>query len=92
MKRKRVIERSEKSRKHILDVLEILRFALNDKPCQYIVLILSASRTHGYPFPTSYTRSLLPVDVVLKKQTGFKDSSVYKKLEKDIREFLKRIR
>jgi hypothetical protein len=32
------------------------------------------------------------VDVVLKKQTGFKDSPVYKKLEKDIREFLKRIR
>lgn len=41
---------------------------------------------------TCYERSLLPVDVVLKKQTGFKDSSVYKMLEKDIREFLKRIR
>ena len=41
---------------------------------------------------TCYERSLLPVDVVLKKQTGFKDSPVYKKLEKDIREFLKRIR
>ena len=40
MKRKRVVERSEKSRKHILDVLEILRFALNDKPCQYIVSLL----------------------------------------------------
>ena len=41
---------------------------------------------------TCYERSLLPVDVVLKKQTGFKDSSVYKMLEKDIREFLKRIK
>ena len=41
---------------------------------------------------TCYERSLLPVDVVLKKQTGFKDSPVYKKLEKDIREFLRRIR
>ena len=41
---------------------------------------------------TCYERSLLPGDVVLKKQTGFKDSSVYKMLEKDIREFLKRIR
>ena len=41
---------------------------------------------------TCYERSLLPVDVVLKKQDGFKDSPVYKKLEKDIREFLKRIR
>jgi len=28
----------------------------------------------------------------LRKQTGFKDSPVYKKLEKDIREFLKRIK
>ena len=41
---------------------------------------------------TCYERSLLPVDVVLRKQTGFKDSPVYKKLEKDIREFLKRIK
>ena len=41
---------------------------------------------------TCYERSLLPIDVVLKKQTGFKDSPVYKKLEKDIREFLKRIK
>ena len=41
---------------------------------------------------TCYERSLLPVDVVLKKQDGFKDSPVFKKLEKDIREFLKRIR
>ena len=41
---------------------------------------------------TCYERSLLPVDVVLRKQVGFKDSPVYKKLEKDIREFLKRIK
>ena len=41
---------------------------------------------------TCYERSLLPVDVVLRKHTGFKASSVYKKLEKDIREFLKRIK
>ena len=41
---------------------------------------------------TCYERSLLPVDVVLRKQTGFKDSPVYKKLAKDIREFLKRIK
>lgn len=41
---------------------------------------------------TCYERSLLPVDVVLRKHTGFKDSPVYKKLEKDIRDFLKRIK
>lgn len=41
---------------------------------------------------TCYERSILPVDVVLRKQTGFKESPVYKKLEKDIVEFLKRIR
>ncbi len=41
---------------------------------------------------TSYERRLLGIDVVLRKQTGFKESPVYKKLEKDIREFLKRIR
>ena len=41
---------------------------------------------------TCYERSLLPVDVVLRKQVGFKESPVYKKLEKDIREFLKRIK
>ena len=41
---------------------------------------------------TCYERSLLPVDVVLRKHTGFKDSPVYKRLEKDIREFLKRIK
>jgi hypothetical protein len=41
---------------------------------------------------TCYERSLLPVDVVLRKHTGFKDSPVYKRLEKDIQEFLKRIR
>ena len=39
-----------------------------------------------------YERSILPVDVVLRKQAGFKDSPVYKKLEKDIREFLKRVK
>ena len=37
-------------------------------------------------------RSILPVDVVLRKQAGFKESPVYKKLEKDIREFLKRVK
>ena len=41
---------------------------------------------------TCYERSLLPVDVVLRKHTGFKESPVYKRLEKDIREFLKRIK
>jgi hypothetical protein len=41
---------------------------------------------------TCYERSLLPIDVVLRKHTGFKDSPVYKRLEKDIREFLKRIK
>jgi len=41
---------------------------------------------------TCYERSLLPVDVVLKKQVGFKDSPVFKKLEKDIREFLSRVK
>ncbi|MBE6275582.1 MAG: DUF4435 domain-containing protein [Bacteroides sp.] len=41
---------------------------------------------------TSYERRLLNIDVVLRKQTGFKDAPVYKKLEKDIREFLKRIK
>ena len=41
---------------------------------------------------TCYERSLLPVDVVLRKHTGFKESPVYKKLEQDIREFLKRIK
>ena len=41
---------------------------------------------------TCYERSLLPVDVVLRKQVGFKDSPVFKRLEKDIREFLKRIK
>ena len=41
---------------------------------------------------TCYERSLLPVDVVLRKHTGFKDSPVYKRLEKDIQEFLKRIK
>ena len=41
---------------------------------------------------TCYERSILPVDVVLRKQTGFKESPVYKRLEKDITEFLKRIK
>lgn len=41
---------------------------------------------------TSYERRLLNVDIVLRKQTGFKDAPIYKKLEKDIREFLKRIK
>lgn len=41
---------------------------------------------------TCYERSLLPVDIVLRKQAGFKESPIYKKLEKDIREFLKRIK
>ena len=41
---------------------------------------------------TCYERSILPVDVVLRKQAGFKESPVYKKLEKDIREFLKRVK
>lgn len=41
---------------------------------------------------TCYERSLLPVDAVLRKHTGFKESPVYKRLEKDIREFLKRIK
>ena len=41
---------------------------------------------------TCYERSLLPVDVVLRKHTGFMDSPVYKRLEKDIREFLNRIK
>ena len=41
---------------------------------------------------TCYERSLLPVDVVLRKHTGFKDSPVYKKLANDIREFLKRVK
>ena len=41
---------------------------------------------------TSYERRLLNVDVVLRKHTGFKESPVYKKLENDIREFLKRIK
>ena len=41
---------------------------------------------------TSYERRLLGIDVVLRKHTGFKDSPVYKKLENDIREFLKRIK
>lgn len=40
----------------------------------------------------SYERRMLNVDVVLRKHTGFKESPVYKKLEKDIREFLKRIK
>ena len=41
---------------------------------------------------TSYERRLLNVDVILRKNTGFKESPVYKKLENDIREFLKRIK
>ena len=41
---------------------------------------------------TSYERRLLNIDVVLRKQTGFKDAPIFKKLEKDIREFLKRIK
>ena len=41
---------------------------------------------------TCYERSILPVDVVLRKQAGFKESPVYKNLEKDIREFLKRVK
>ena len=41
---------------------------------------------------TSYERRLLNVDVVLRKQTGFKDAPIYKKLEEDIRSFLKRIK
>ncbi len=40
---------------------------------------------------TSYERRMLGIDVVLRKQTGFKDSPVYKKLTDDIRAFLKRI-
>lgn len=40
---------------------------------------------------TSYERRMLGIDVVLRKQTGFKDSPVYKKLTDDIRTFLKRI-
>ncbi|MBO5080760.1 MAG: DUF4435 domain-containing protein [Bacteroidaceae bacterium] len=41
---------------------------------------------------TSYERRMLSIDVVLRKHTGFKESPVYKKLENDIREFLKRIK
>lgn len=41
---------------------------------------------------TNYERRLLGIDVVLRKHTGFKDSPVYKRLENDIREFLKRIK
>ena len=41
---------------------------------------------------TSYERRLLNVDVVLRKQTGFKGAPIYKKLEEDIRSFLKRIK
>lgn len=40
---------------------------------------------------TSYERRLLNIDVVLRKNTGFKQSPIYKKLENDIRTFLKRI-
>lgn len=40
---------------------------------------------------TSYERRMLGIDVVLRKQTGFKDSPVYKKLTDDIRAFLKKI-
>lgn len=39
-----------------------------------------------------YDRSLLPVDTVLRKHTGFKESAIYKKLENDIRDFLKRVK
>ena len=41
---------------------------------------------------TSYERRLLGIDVVLRKHTGFKDSPVYKKLENDVREFLRRVK
>lgn len=41
---------------------------------------------------TSYERRLLNIDVVLRKHTGFKDSPVFKRLEQDIRTFLKRIK
>ena len=39
-----------------------------------------------------YERSVLPVDVVLRKQSGFKEAPIFKRLEKDIREFLKRVK
>lgn len=39
-----------------------------------------------------YDRSILPVDTVLRKHTGFKESAIYKKLENDIRNFLKRVK
>ena len=39
-----------------------------------------------------YERSILPVDVVLRKQAGFKDSPVFKRLEADIRNFLSRVK
>lgn len=38
-----------------------------------------------------YERQLLGIDMVLTKHTGYKDSAVYKKLEADIRTFLKQI-
>ena len=38
-----------------------------------------------------YEHRVLGIDVVLSKHTGYKDSPVYKKVEDDIREFLKRI-
>ena len=40
---------------------------------------------------TCYERSLLGIDVVLRKQDGYKESPLYKKIENDIREFLKRM-
>lgn len=40
---------------------------------------------------TCYERSLLNIDVVLRKQDGYKESPLYKRLENDIREFLKRM-
>lgn len=38
-----------------------------------------------------YEHRLLSIDVVLSKQTGYKDSPVYKRIENDVREFLKRV-
>lgn len=53
---------------------------------------LAAHHTQYRNELTSYERRTLDVDVVLRKQTGFKDSPVFKRVEKDIRAFLQRIK
>lgn len=40
---------------------------------------------------TSYQRRQLGVDIVLRKHTSYKESPLYKRLESDIRRFLKHI-